>query len=176
MTPREERFVEEYLLDRCAKNAAIRAGYAKTTAKSKSFELLRKPHIAEAISAAQSDRAERLKVSQDYVLKNLMEVAERCLQKVPVLKRKYGVSPQGKDKDGNQLWAFSAANRHTTDDTGHHLWTFDARGATRALELIGKHLGMFVDHHQVDHVHYAVSAEPDPQSADEWQKRFKTHP
>ena len=34
------------------------------------------------------------------------------------------------------------------DEEGRHLWTFDAKNALRALELIGKHMGMFSDHHK----------------------------
>jgi phage terminase small subunit len=54
----------------------------------------------------------------EWVLNNLKEVTERCLQQEPV-----------KDRQGNE--------------TGEY--TFQANGANRALELIGKHLGMFTD-------------------------------
>ena len=156
MTPRQRRFVDEYLIDLNATAAALRAGYARSTAEDQSYRLLKQPEIAAAIGAAQKERAERLRLTQDYVLGNLIELAERCMQKVPVMVRRGGVQV------------------HSTDEAGHHMWTFNATGATRALELIGKHLGMFVDQHQGDHVHYAVSAEPDPQTVDEWQRRYKT--
>ena len=155
MTPKQQRFVEEYLVDSNATAASVRAGYAAKGAHKKSYLLLKHPEISAAIAAAQKARAEQVGVTKAYVLENLIELAERCLQKVPVLVRRGGVQVP------------------RIDDAGNHLWTFNATGATRALELIGKHLGMFVDQHQVDHVHYAVSAEPELQSVDEWQKRYK---
>ena len=58
-TPKQARFVEEYLVDLNATQAAIRAGYSKKTARQVASENLTKPDIQEAIAAAQDDRSER---------------------------------------------------------------------------------------------------------------------
>lgn len=123
MTDKQSIFVQEYLKDLNATQAAIRAGYSAHTAYSIGQENLNKPEIKQAIDAAMSERQQRTELTQDYVLHNLQEIAERCMQKRPVMVK--GV--QAVDEDGN------------------HLWTFDAKSAIRAFELLGKHMGMFND-------------------------------
>ena len=124
LTDKQSAFVREYLVDLNATQAAIRAGYSERTASRIGPQLLGKTWVREAIEKAQAKRARRVEVTQDYVLSNLVEVVERTMQRAPVLDRK-----------GEQV----------TDDEGRAVWTFDAKGANKALELLGKHLGIFTD-------------------------------
>lgn len=124
LTDKQAAFVREYLVDLNATQAAIRAGYSERTASRIGPQLLGKTCVREAIEKAQAKRARRVEVTQDYVLSNLVEVVERTMQRAPVLDRK-----------GEQV----------TDEEGRAVWTFDAKGANRALELLGKHLGIFAD-------------------------------
>lgn len=124
LTDKQTAFVREYLVDLNATQAAIRAGYSERTASRIGPQLLGKTCVREAIEKAQAKRARRVEVTQDYVLANLVEVVERTMQRAPVLDRK-----------GEQV----------TDEEGRAVWTFDAKGANRALELLGKHLGIFTD-------------------------------
>lgn len=75
LTPKQERFVEEYLLDLNATQAAIRAGYSEKTAHAIGQENLRKPAIAAAVADAQAKRSERTKIDADWVLTRLSEEA-----------------------------------------------------------------------------------------------------
>lgn len=68
MTPKQQRFVEEYLADPNATQAAIRAGYSAKRADAIGHENLRKPEIAAAIQQAQRDRSERTAITADRVL------------------------------------------------------------------------------------------------------------
>ena len=124
LTDKQTAFVREYLVDLNATQAAIRAGYSERTASRIGPQLLGKTWVREALEKAQAKRARRVEVTQDYVLSNLVEVVERTMQRAPVLDRK-----------GEQV----------TDEEGRAVWTFDAKGANRALELLGKHLGIFTD-------------------------------
>ena len=124
LTDKQTAFVREYLVDLNATQAAIRAGYSERTAYSVGQRLLKNVEIQRAVAAAQAQRARRVEVTQDYVLANLVEVVERTMQRAPVLDRK-----------GEQV----------TDEEGRAVWTFDAKNANRALELLGKHLGIFTD-------------------------------
>lgn len=124
LTDKQKEFVRQYLVDLNATQAAIRAGYSMKTAYRQGADLLQKTSIREAIEKAQAKRARRVEVTQDYVLSNLVEVVERTMQRAPVTDRK-----------GEQV----------TDEEGRAVWTFDAKNANRALELLGKHLGIFTD-------------------------------
>lgn len=77
LTPKQERFVAEYLKDGNATRAAIAAGYSEKTARSTGAENLTKPDIAAAIAKAQSERTERTKIDIDYVIQRLAVEAER---------------------------------------------------------------------------------------------------
>ena len=71
MTPKQQRFVEEYLVDLNATAAAKRAGYSARTAEWQGPQLLGKSHVAAAVAAAQQNRSERTQVDSDWVLKRL---------------------------------------------------------------------------------------------------------
>ena len=118
LTPKQEAFVREYLVDLNAAAAAVRAGYSEKTAKQQAFQLSQKAPVQAAITAAMAQRAKKVELDSDWVLARLKLVSDRCVQGEPVC-----------DAEGNE--------------TGE--WKFDAAGACRSTELIGKHLGMFKD-------------------------------
>jgi phage terminase small subunit len=72
---RQARFVEEYLVDLSATQAAIRAGYSKKTAKEMGAENLTKPHIALAIEEAMKERGKRTEIEADRVLQEIARLA-----------------------------------------------------------------------------------------------------
>lgn len=72
---RQQRFVDEYLVDLNATQAAIRAGYSPRTAGEMGAENLKKPHIALAIQEAQQARANRTEITADRVLKGIARLA-----------------------------------------------------------------------------------------------------
>lgn len=118
---RHSKFVKEYLVDLNGKQAAIRAGYAKNSAEVTASQLLRNPKVQEALQKAIQKQEERTEITSDWILKSLKEVAERCMQAVPVMEK----------IDGE--WV----------PTGEY--KFDSSGANRSLELLGKHLALFTD-------------------------------
>ena len=76
LTPKQQRFVAEYLVDLNATQAAVRAGYKKDTAYSTGHENLKKPEIADAIREAQGQRAAAVNLDAEYVLRGLKREAE----------------------------------------------------------------------------------------------------
>jgi phage terminase small subunit len=78
LTPKQERFVAEYLIDLNATRAALAAGYSEKTARSTGAENLTKPDIVAAVATAQGHRTERTNITQDYVLESIFEAMERC--------------------------------------------------------------------------------------------------
>lgn len=75
MTPKQQRFIEEYLVDLNATQAAIRAGYSGRSAEVEGHRLLRNAKVLGAILQAQSARSERTQVTQDQVLADLAAIA-----------------------------------------------------------------------------------------------------
>lgn len=132
LTPKQQRFVEEYLIDLNATQAAIRAGYSEKTARKIGSENLTKLDIQEAIQEARNKLSERTEITQDYVLTNIQKVIERCMQQEAV-----------QAKDGSPLLVEGPEGDLTC------LFEFKENGALKGLELLGKHLGMFKD--KVEH-------------------------
>jgi len=79
LTPKQSAFVDEYLVDLNATQAAIRAGYSEKTAKEQGCQNLTKLNIVEAIAEAQAERSERTKIDADWVLTRLAAEAEADL-------------------------------------------------------------------------------------------------
>lgn len=123
LTPKQSRFVNEYLVDFNATQAAIRAGYSPRTAAAQASRLFTNVKVYKAIAQAVEERAKRTAIDQDWVLDRLQEVVDRCMQAIPVCDRQG--QPSGE-------------------------WRFNAGGANRALEIIGKHLRMFADKVEVE--------------------------
>src|SRR5271166_2896559 len=74
LTPKQARFVQEYLIDLNAAQAAIRAGYSAKTARVIGHENLTKPEIAAAIEKAKAKRAERTELTSDMVVDELRKI------------------------------------------------------------------------------------------------------
>lgn len=132
LTAKQQRFVAEYLVDLNATQAAIRAGYAAKRADATGYENLRKPEVAAAVSESMKARESRTQITQDYVLKTIVDTVERCRQASPVLDRR-GEPVMVELPDGSTAPAYA----------------FDAQAVLKGAELLGKHLKLFTD--KVEH-------------------------
>ena len=129
MTPKQERFVEEYLVDLNATQAAIRAGYSEQTARQIGAQNLSKLVIQQAIEAARNKRSERVELTQDEVVRDLRELRDICMGRKPVR-----ITEVVKNAQLGEVTAREV-----------EVYALDPTGAGKALDLLGKHLGMFVD-------------------------------
>jgi phage terminase small subunit len=121
LTPKQSRFVEEYLIDLNATQAAIRAGYSKKTAGQVGYENLRKPEIQRAVTAAKLERSTATEIDAAWVLKKAVDLHRRCLQEIrPVLNPK--------------------TRKQLKTEAGEPIFTFNAAAANRSLEIIGRHV------------------------------------
>lgn len=160
LTPKQARFVEEYLIDLNATQAAIRSGYSPQTAEQQGSRLLSYAKVAEAVAAAQQARSKRVEVTQDDVLRelkriafadmrNLMRWSEDGVYYIPsdqltddaaALVAEIGaetIEVFGGDKDNPPIRKIKLK-----------LKTYDKLGA---LQKLGQHLGMFSE--EVHHKH-----------------------
>lgn len=148
LTPKQQRFVEEYLVDLCATQAAIRAGYSSKTAGKIAYQLLAKPHIQAAIAAAKAARSERTEITQDMVLRELARIAFGDLRDVMTWGPD-GVTFKASNELTDDQAAMVAEISETTTQNGGSL-KLKAHDKVRAMELLGKHLGTFIDRSKVD--------------------------
>lgn len=157
LTDKQSRFVEEYLVDLNATQAAIRAGYSENTAHSIGHENLSKPEIADAIAQAQQERSERTKVTQDMVIRELARIGFSDLRK---LMSDDGVLKQPSDWDDETAAAISSMevvrrgpnwtkDKDKEDEEPEYTHKIKTWDKNSALEKLAKHLGMFVD--KVEH-------------------------
>jgi len=79
LTPRQHRFVEEYLVDLNGTQAAIRAGYARSGARTEGARLLTNADVQAAVDIAKTDRAKRIGIDAAWVLARLRDEVEADL-------------------------------------------------------------------------------------------------
>ena len=120
-TEKQQRFIDEYLVDLNATQAAIRAGYSERTASAQGSRLLTNVNIRARIEELKKTRADRLNLDAYWVLKRLMDISDRAMQAEPVME-----------------WDHAEQQLVPSGE-----YQFDSSGANRSTELIGKHLGMF---------------------------------
>ena len=141
MTPKQRRFVDEYLIDLNGTQAAIRAGYSARTANEQAARLLANASVSAAVAEAQANRSLRTGITADYVLATIVDTVERCKQAKPVLDRK-GEPVLVELPTGEIAPAY----------------TFDASAVLKGAELLGKHLKLFTD--KVEHANPDGSLAP----------------
>ncbi len=134
MTPRQLRFVAEYVKDLNATQAYIRAGYSKGGAAQAADKLLRNAEIQVAIATRQMVIGDRLEITAEKILRDL-EASRK---------------------------AAHSADQHSA--------------AIRAAELLGKHIGMFVDRSETTVTERNVIRVPETSDdAEAWQGSHKPH-
>ena len=125
LTPKQERFVQEYLVDLNGKQAAIRAGYSPNSAKQIASENLTKPDLSDALGVLVAERAQELKVDRNYVTRTLIDTIERC-RGLHLVRDRRGDVVKVETEDGQEVCAVQ----------------FDAKNVVAGLGLLGRHLGM----------------------------------
>ena len=139
LNPKQQRFVEEYLIDLNATQAAIRAGYSPKTATAIASENLSKPSISAAIACAMAERSKRTGITQDRILEELAKVAFIKLTDI--------VDDTGKIKAGatdeDRACIESIKYKRTDTDTGYsEEREVKASSKLKAIELLMRHTGM----------------------------------
>ncbi len=151
MTPKQARFVAEYLIDGIGKQAAIRAGYKVSNAESTASTLLADPKVSQAVKAGQAALLEKTGITAERVLREMGRLAFSDVSRL--------FNPDGSLKPMNELTADDSAciagleviikNAEAGDghtDKVHKIKVWDK---SKNLEMLGKHFGLFVE--KVEH-------------------------
>jgi phage terminase small subunit len=143
LTPKQQRFIEEYLVDLNATQAAIRAGYSPSTAKEQGCQNLSKLNVKNAIDQALAEMSRRTGINQDRVLLELAKIA--FLNPVDVIDMDAATLKGDANRDDTAAIASVKVKRIPTEDgdiVEREVRTYDK---LKALEQIGRHLGMWKD-------------------------------
>lgn len=168
LTAKQQRFCDEYLIDLNATQAAIRAGYSAKNADKIGPQLLGKTRVAEYIAERKQDRIARTEITQDMVLKELAIIAfSKATDYARVVEKDAMVDVNGvtvplEDADGNPIKYRTVEPVLSADLTeeqqkalavikkGRDGFEVKAYDKVKALELLGKHLGMWTEKVELD--------------------------
>ena len=140
MTQKQKRFIEEYLIDLNATQAAIRAGYSPDTAKAIGSENLTTPDIRAQIDRAMAERSKRTGVNAERVVQELAKIA--FVNAAEVIDPKTATVKE--DALPEDTAAIQSVKVKTFGEDGLER-EIKMADKLKALELLGKHLGMFKD-------------------------------
>ena len=168
LTAKQQRFCDEYLIDLNATQAAIRAGYSEKNADKIGSELLGKTRVAEYIAERKADRMARTEITQDMVLRELANIAfSNAADYANVIEKQAMVEVDGNmipvlDENGNPVMYRTVeptlTERLTEEQKralavikkGRDGFEVKPYDKVRALELLGKHLGMWTEKVEVE--------------------------
>lgn len=142
LSRKQQAFVQEYLVDLNAAQAAVRAGYSPKTAKEIGCENLTKPNISAAISAAMADRAQRTGIDQDRVVLEIARLAFSDVRKLfdgTRLKRMDEID----DATAAAISSVKVSTRQIGEGEVEHIAEIKLWPKTPSLEMAGKHVGLF---------------------------------
>lgn len=140
MTKKQKRFCEEYLIDLNATQAAIRAGYSPDTAKAIGCENLTKPDIRAHIDRVMAERSRRTGVNADRVIQELAKIA--FVNATDVIDPKTATVKENALPE--DMAAIQSVKVKTFGEDGLER-EIKMADKLKALELLGRHLGMFKD-------------------------------
>lgn len=156
LTDKQRLFVQEYLVDCNATQAAIRAGYSSKTAGATGAENLKKPQIQIAIRAAMDARIERTQMTQDEVLAELAAIA-RCDMRDFLTFADNGevyvdwsAMPKGATKLIREITQEVYLEGMGEDAQQVKRTKFKLHSKLDALKLLGTHMGMFAQRHKLE--------------------------
>lgn len=147
LTDKQKKFVEEYLIDLNATQACIRAGYSVKTAKEIGAQNLTKLNIQEAISRAMAERSKRTGINQDRIVQELARIA--FVKITDVVDSDGEINTNASDDDLACIESYKVEDSDSVNGSSSKR-EVKLASKIKALELLGKHVGMWNDKIQVD--------------------------
>ncbi|MFR5839921.1 MAG: terminase small subunit [Anaerobutyricum hallii] len=144
MTEKQKKFVEEYLIDLNATQAAIRAGYSVKNAGKIGHELLEKTRISNEVTRKIAERSRRTGINADRVLIELAKIA--FVNADDVIESKDATLKENASRD--DLAAIQSIKVKTFGEDGVER-EIKLADKLKALDMLGRHLGMWNDKLQV---------------------------
>ena len=142
LTEKQQRFVDEYLIDLNATQAAIRAGYSAKTACEQGARLLANVKVQGTIAEHMAERSKRTGVNQNRIVRELAKIA--FVNLTDIVDEEGRIRSNATDEDLSCLE--SIKYKESSSDTGDSVEReVKIASKLKALELLGKHVGMWND-------------------------------
>jgi phage terminase small subunit len=148
LTKKQRLFVDEYLIDLNATQAAIRAGYSPNTANEQGSQNLAKLSIKNAIDKELAERSKRTGVNADRIIRELAKIA--FVNPTDVINMDEATILDAATRDDTAAISSVKVKRIPTEDGDIVEREVKVYDKTKALELLGKHIGMFTDKFKID--------------------------
>ncbi len=143
LSPKQQLFADEYLIDLNATQAAIRAGYSPKTADQQGSRLLTIVKVRTYIEQKMAERSRRTGINQDRVLQELAKIA---FVKATDLIDPKDASVLENASDDDLAVIQSIKVKESWGEKGSSVEReIKLADKTRSLEMLGRHLGMFND-------------------------------
>jgi len=149
LTAKQQRFVDEYLIDLNGTQAAIRAGYAPNSAKEIASENFTKPNISAAVSKAMAERSRRTGITADRVLEEIAKLAFVNAADVINDDGSVGWGAGRDDTAAIQSVKVKTIPAEDGDIVEREVRLYDK---AKSLEMLGRHLGLFNDKMALTHL------------------------
>ena len=148
MTPRQERFVEEYLVDLNATQAAIRAGYSARSARGNAYGLLKRPEVKAAVARGRARLARSSQVTAERVIQEYATLAFSDLRELADWGPE-GVVPKPSSELGAEAARALAEVSDTRSRSGSGTVKVKLHDKKGALDALARHLKLFVERHEL---------------------------
>ncbi len=143
LTNKQKRFIEGYLIDLNATQASIRAGYSPQTAKEIGCENLTKPNIKNEVDKAMAEKSRRTGINQDRVLREIAKIA--FVNPSDVINFNQATVKENASDDDLAVISGVKIKSIPTDYGDIQEREVKLYDKLKALDMLGKHLGMFTD-------------------------------
>lgn len=143
MTRKQKRFCEEYLIDLNATQAAIRAGYSPASARDIGYENLTKPDIRARVDKTLAERSRRTGINADLVLEELGRLMR--VNAADVINIADATISNSASREDTACISSVKVKIIPTENGEIVEREIKLHDKLKAIELAGKHLGMFKD-------------------------------
>jgi phage terminase small subunit len=149
LTPQQELFCQEYVKDLNGKNAALRAGYAETSAQTQSSRLISNVKVQQRITELNNKKLKTVKVDAETILSELLKLATSDIRKLfnenggllPPSQWPDDIAPAVASIQVDELFDYDKGEKYQVGVTKKvKLWDKNA-----ALDKLAKHLGLLIE-------------------------------
>lgn len=150
LSAKQQRFVDEYLVDCNATQAAIRAGYSERTAKEQGARLLTNVHVSAALAKRQGKLAEKYEVTQERVIQAIAQVAFGDIRKMFDENGALRKPSEWDDETAASVAGMDVVTVQAGEGAVEYVAKIKRTDRLRAIDQLARHLALYNDRLEVN--------------------------